>query len=121
MKGLSKRFLENCKQKLADMRKERADTLNGLTGELVRETAGDPGDQARQLQEETISLARRQKLEAELHEIDEALHRIKENTYGVCEETGNVIEEKRLNAIPWTRLSLEGAEIREMEKEEESA
>ncbi len=33
--------------------------------------------------------------------------------YGICEETEELIEEDRLLAIPWTRLSIEGAEIRE--------
>jgi DnaK suppressor protein len=37
-------------------------------------------------------------------------------SYGTCEETGEDIEEKRLLAIPWTRLSLEGAEVREREQ-----
>ncbi|PIR22351.1 MAG: hypothetical protein COV44_08435 [Deltaproteobacteria bacterium CG11_big_fil_rev_8_21_14_0_20_45_16] len=65
-----------------------------------------------------MSFARRDKIATELREIDEALGRIKDNTYGVCEETGTPIEEKRLNAIPWTRLSLEGAEIRELDGED---
>jgi len=89
-----------------------------LSSELVKETSGDIGDQARQLQEETMSLARRDKLNSELNEIEGALQRIKNNTFGVCEETGTPIEERRLKAIPWARLSLEGAEIREMEKED---
>ena len=33
--------------------------------------------------------------------------------FGICEETEEVIEPERLRAIPWTRLSIEGAEIRE--------
>jgi DnaK suppressor protein len=33
--------------------------------------------------------------------------------YGICEETEEMIENERLLAIPWTRLSIEGAEIRE--------
>ncbi len=48
-----------------------------------------------------------------LMQIDEALIRIENNNYGICEETGEPIEEPRLMSIPWTRLSLEGAEIRE--------
>lgn len=48
-----------------------------------------------------------------LSEIDAALYRIEEGEYGVCEETGEPIEEGRLEKLPWTRLSLEGAEIRE--------
>ena len=42
-----------------------------------------------------------------------ALARIEQGTFGVCEETEEVIESERLLAIPWTRLSIEGAEIRE--------
>ena len=43
-----------------------------------------------------------------LYEIDAALERIDDGTYGVCELTGQLIPWKRLEAIPWTRFSLEG-------------
>ncbi len=46
-------------------------------------------------------------------EIEGALGRIEKGLYGVCEETEEIIEAERLLAIPWTRLSIEGAEIRE--------
>ncbi len=117
--GPRKKLYDICKQKLLDMKNRHVNSLRSLSGELVAESAGDVADQARALQEETMSLARRGKILEELGEIDRALERIKENTYGVCEETGNLIEEKRLEAIPWTRLSLEGAEMREMEGREE--
>ena len=42
-----------------------------------------------------------------LYEIDAALERIDEGTYGVCELTGQLIPWKRLEAIPWTRFSLQ--------------
>ncbi len=42
-----------------------------------------------------------------LHEIDEALKRIETDTYGVCEWTGKPIPKARLNAIPWTRFTVE--------------
>ncbi len=48
-----------------------------------------------------------------LADIDNALQRIDDGNYGVCDETGEPIEENRLEKLPWTRLSLEGAEIRE--------
>lgn len=51
-----------------------------------------------------------------LSEVDAALYRIEEGIYGVCEETGEPIEENRLEKLPWTRLSLEGAEMREKQK-----
>ena len=49
----------------------------------------------------------------QLLEIEAALHRISAGTYGICEETEEFIEQERLQALPWTRLSIEGAEIRE--------
>jgi DnaK suppressor protein len=48
-----------------------------------------------------------------LIEIEFALARIENGQYGVCEETEEFIEHERLLAIPWTRFSIEGAEIRE--------
>jgi RNA polymerase-binding transcription factor DksA len=49
-----------------------------------------------------------------LLEIDHALNRIESGSYGVCEGLGIVIEQPRLEAIPWTRYSLEYA--KKMEK-----
>lgn len=42
-----------------------------------------------------------------LYEIDAALKRIEDGTYGICELTGKPIPWERLEAIPWTRFSLE--------------
>ncbi len=49
-----------------------------------------------------------------LAEIDMALKRFDEGTYGICEGLGIPIEQTRLEAIPWTRYSLEYA--KKMEK-----
>jgi RNA polymerase-binding transcription factor DksA len=42
-----------------------------------------------------------------LYEIEEALQRIRNGTYGVCEMSGRPIPEERLEAIPWTRYTVE--------------
>jgi RNA polymerase-binding transcription factor DksA len=42
-----------------------------------------------------------------IYEIEEALKRIERNTYGVCELTGKPIPKTRLDAIPWTRFTVE--------------
>jgi RNA polymerase-binding transcription factor DksA len=42
-----------------------------------------------------------------IYEIEEALKRIEKGTYGVCELTGNPIPLNRLEAIPWTRFTVE--------------
>jgi RNA polymerase-binding transcription factor DksA len=42
-----------------------------------------------------------------IYEIEEALKRIERGTYGVCELTGKPIPKARLDAIPWTRFTVE--------------
>lgn len=46
-----------------------------------------------------------------LVEIQQALTRIQNGTFGFCEGLGTLIEENRLEAIPWTRYSLEYAKM----------
>lgn len=50
-----------------------------------------------------------------IYEIDEALKRIQKGTYGVCELTGHPIPKARLEAIPWTRFTVEAQS--QLEKE----
>ncbi len=42
-----------------------------------------------------------------VYEIEEAIKRIERNTYGTCELTGKPIPRARLEAIPWTRFTVE--------------
>ena len=58
-------------------------------------------------------LSSQERLTEQLLEIEMALSRIESGRYGICEETEEPIEHERLRALPWTRLSIEGAEIRE--------
>jgi len=50
-----------------------------------------------------------------IYEIEEALKRIEKGTYGVCELTGKPIPAPRLEAIPWTRFTVEAQS--QLEKE----
>jgi RNA polymerase-binding transcription factor DksA len=52
-----------------------------------------------------------------LYEVDAALQRIDDGIYGFCELTGRPIPWRRLEAIPWTRFSIEA----EMELETRGA
>ncbi len=49
-----------------------------------------------------------------IYEIEEAIKRIENNTYGICELTGKPIPKSRLDAIPWTRFTVEAQ--KELEK-----
>ena len=42
-----------------------------------------------------------------IYEIEEALKRIERKTFGVCELTNKQIPKSRLEAIPWTRFTVE--------------
>lgn len=42
-----------------------------------------------------------------IYEIEEALRRIEKGVFGVCELTGKQIPKARLEAIPWTRFTVE--------------
>ncbi|MCX6906332.1 MAG: TraR/DksA C4-type zinc finger protein [Verrucomicrobia bacterium] len=50
-----------------------------------------------------------------LYEVEEALKRIEKKTYGICELTGKPIPKARLQAIPWTRFTVEAQS--QLEKE----
>lgn len=49
-----------------------------------------------------------------LKEIEAAIDRIYKGTYGVCEITGEPISDERLEAVPFTRFSLEGQRQHEL-------
>ena len=102
-----------CKQRLLKVRQDRLNGLKALEGSLNEVPTGDEGDMARTFEAQNTAIAQREKMLRDLKEVDEALRRIDDGTYGVCEETEEPIESERLLAIPWTRLSIEGAETRE--------
>lgn len=113
---IDKKVLEACKQKLLSA---KADLLNRFQTHILdfRErntgSSGDEADQTMSLQAENQMLAAQQIMRRQIMEIESALSRIHTGNYGICEETEEPIEIERLLAIPWTRLSIEGAEIRE--------
>ena len=53
------------------------------------------------------------RIKGQLIEINIALDKIFNNKFGLCEHLDEPIETERLRAVPWTRYSLEGAEILE--------
>ena len=48
-----------------------------------------------------------------IYEIEDALKRIEKATFGICEQTEKVIPKARLDAIPWTRYTVEAQAILE--------
>lgn len=114
MPGISAKLVEECRQKLL---KAKAEILNRVREARMNldneDKGGDEGDQTVRVLAEAEFLNMHERLRGQLMEIESALARVENGSFGICEETEELIEPERLRAIPWTRLSIEGAEIRE--------
>lgn len=106
--------MSECRQKLVQA---KMDILNRVKESRVNldneDRGGDEADQTVRVLAEAEFLNMHERLRNQLFEIESALGRIENGSFGLCEETEEIIEPERLRAIPWTRLSIEGAEIRE--------
>lgn len=114
MATISKKILTVCKEKLLQT---KAMLLNRIKDSYqdysTRDRVGDETDQALNILAEDQFLTTQDRLRKQLLDVEIALAKIEKGIYGICEETEEPIETDRLLAIPWTRLSVEGAEIRE--------
>jgi DnaK suppressor protein len=114
MSKLPTALVKECQGKLVqarmDLLNRQKDSRKDLTND---DKGGDEADQTVRVLQEAEFLSMQERIRNQLSEIDQALARIEAGTFGVCEETEEPIEHERLRAIPWTRLSIEGAELRE--------
>ncbi len=109
-----KRLVEECKRKLLESKAELLNRVKDTRRDLhFEDKGGDEADQTVRVLAESETLTLHERIRTQLLDIELALARIEAGTYGICEETEETIEPERLLAIPWTRLSIEGAEIRE--------
>ena len=115
MRNLSQSIVQECKRRLLDSKREIMNRVRSSRAEFATldKAGGDEADQTMSLLTENDFLTSQQRLQERLIEIDLALARIESGRFGVCEETEEPIEPQRLMVLPWTRLSIEGAELRE--------
>lgn len=117
MSTISKGLVDKCKGKLLASKEELLNRVLDIRKNLhIEEKGGDEADQTVRVLNESEVLGQHDRIRKQLFEIEQALARIENGSYGICEETDELIEPDRLMAIPWTRLSIEGAEIRESHK-----
>lgn len=107
-------LISECKRRLLSYKQDLLNRVR-MSAQTFAETekSGDEIDQTVAQLEENRFLITQDRLRQQLIEVEYALARIEQGTFGRCEETEEFIEADRLLAIPWTRLSIEGAEIRE--------
>ena len=112
--AISEKLVNECRQKLLTTKAEILNRVKEARLNLDNEDkGGDEGDQTVRVLAEAEFLSMHERLRSQLMEIESALARIENGSFGYCEETEEAIEPERLRALPWTRLSIEGAEIRE--------
>lgn len=95
---------------LMDLRERLVAQMNGLAKESAEEMAGyslHMADSGTDNFDRDFALSLLSSDQDAMYEIEEALKRIEKNTFGICELTGKQIPRARLEAIPWTRFTVE--------------
>ena len=95
---------------LLELRERLLNQMSGLAKESAEEISGyslHMADSGTDNFDRDFALSLLSSDQDAIYEIEEALRRIEKNTYGVCELTGKQIPKARLEAIPWTRFTVE--------------
>ena len=95
---------------LLELREQLVRQMNGLAQESAQELAGyslHMADSGTDNFDRDFALSLLSSDQDAVYEIEEALKRIERKTYGVCELTGKPIPRARLEAIPWTRFTVD--------------
>ena len=95
---------------LLELREQLLRQMNGLAKESAQEMAGyslHMADSGTDNFDRDFALSLLSADQDAIYEIEEALKRIEKNTYGICELTGKPIPRSRLEAIPWTRFTVQ--------------
>ena len=97
-------------QHLLELRERLLHQMNGLAKESAEEMPGyslHMADSGTDNFDRDFALSLLSSDQDAVYEIEEALKRIEKSTYGICELTGKTIPKTRLEAIPWTRFTVE--------------
>lgn len=95
---------------LLDLRERLLSQMSGLAKESAEEMASyslHMADSGTDNFDRDFALSLLSADQDAIYEIEEALKRIEKGTFGVCELTGKPIPRARLDAIPWTRFTVE--------------
>lgn len=115
--GVSEGLVAECKTRLLQAKADLLMRARSTQSEFATFDRGsDEADQSMAHMAEHEFLSKQERIKIQLLEIELALAKIEEGRYGICEETDEPIEAERLRVLPWTRVSIEGAEIREAMK-----
>jgi len=96
--------------RLLELREQLMHQMNGLAKDSAQEMPGyslHMADSGTDNFDRDFALSLLSSDQDAVYEIEEALKRIEKKTFGVCELTGKAIPRARLEAIPWTRFTVD--------------
>lgn len=99
--------LNRLQKQLSERRRELRKKINGGFDSSNPSRNGDEGDAANYNVASEMNTRRASKESDELRQIEIALLKFREGRYGICEASGKSIPIARLEALPFTRLSVE--------------
>jgi len=108
--------LEKLRKSLLEMRAQLLNRSARVAKDALAlnpDDLADETDHAAAVIQQNISLDVQKRDRFLLKEIEHALAKFENGMYGVCEDSEEPIDEARLEAQPWTRYSVEAAELRE--------
>lgn len=109
-------FLKRQRERLLALKDTLLDSMNGVARDSLRSRAegseasafgmhqADAGSDA---YDRDFALSLLSQEQDSLYEIDQALKRVETGTYGICEMSGKPIPHARLEALPFTRYTVE--------------
>ena len=109
-------FMKKQKQRLIELRDTLLNLIEGVSQESLRQRSegGDASafgmhqaDAGSDAYDRDFALSLLSQEQDALNEINEALTRMDSGTYGICEMSGKRIPEVRLEALPFTRFTVE--------------
>jgi DnaK suppressor protein len=101
---------QKCYNRLMELREQLLHQMNGLAQDSAQQLPGyslHMADSGTDNFDRDFALSLLSSDQDAVYEIEEALKRIERKTFGVCELTGKPIPKTRLEAIPWTRFTVE--------------
>ncbi|MEM9066363.1 MAG: TraR/DksA family transcriptional regulator [Planctomycetota bacterium] len=117
---LTKKQIEMFDEVLRKKRAALLGDLENMEGEALKSGSGSLSntpqhlaDQGSDAYDQSLSLDLADYDRKLIREIDAALERIAASTYGLCEKTNQPIPLERLEELPWTRYTIEGARLAE--------
>jgi RNA polymerase-binding transcription factor DksA len=108
-------FLEKQRERLLILKDTLLDNMNGVARDSLRSQSGGDAsafgmhqaDAGSDAYDRDFALSLLSMEQDSLYEIDQALKRIEMGQYGVCEMSGKQIPKPRLEALPFTRYTVE--------------